>query len=800
MTQSKIRFILLTISMLLMFTAMSMTGIINMTTFKQSYNESLVSNYRVLGEQTVRKIEYAVRYGKPITNFYGIEELLSENIHLMDGFEEVQVVLPGGDIIYNQHGVVEGRQVVDQVKEQVRFFDSRTESEAIFVFDDDYYYIYSPIYDSNDTWIASLGHVLNEEIVTSDLNQYQYQIIYYFLLFSLATFLLLIVFLYKIQVVSVEGKLLKRKIMTIVLTILGVAQMTFGFINYTSLKDGYLDLVTENTSLALNVIRTDIEEVVKKGVPYTDLNGVGEYMNEMIQFLPEVERISILNADLSTEGMNNELFHTKFSYSVPLVTDSQGESYISVVDLSENFINSKTEGILLDTITMVVLSFLLIVEMILFVLLYIEKKVHSVHRVVVANESIDEDRMFVRPLAFLIFCAVFLSGAYVPLLMKEIYEPFFRLPFEVVLGLPLALEIFIVIITFFLVRFTTGQVNWRMLCVTGLLILALSSFASALSWNPMTFLVSRSVAGFGFGLTLLALYQYCYHSTSEKQNRETFSQFQFGSVTGMYFGLVMGAVLAEQVGLFQVYFVAIPLFFVAISFALKFMPNLAQKRFLVRRYYFGTKQYRRKFLMNAQVGLTFLLVVIPVAAATMFLFYVIPLFGDAQGVTISDMGRIFLIQGLLMIYFQPIYTKHISTFVTDRNALLLSAFFVLVGFFFFFINNSIVTATLTVFFLSLGYCISVYAQRKRLFENNPSMALTEGNINSYYYFGEYVGKLVGITSFVFLLYLFGYSGSALIIGGTVFFLTIVFLLLTKRAKSRELIEMSVEEGLKREVN
>src|SRR5699024_7798194 len=151
------------ISMLLIIVALGTSGTMNMATFRQSYDESLASNYKVLGEQTVRKIEHAVRYGKPITNFYGIDELLSENIYQVKGFGEVQDVLPGRDIIYNQHGLVEGRQVTEQIKEKVYFCESKTNSEAINVFDDDYYYVYSPIYDSNETWIASLGLVFNEE-------------------------------------------------------------------------------------------------------------------------------------------------------------------------------------------------------------------------------------------------------------------------------------------------------------------------------------------------------------------------------------------------------------------------------------------------------------------------------------------------------------------------------------------------------------------------------------------------------------------------------------------------------------
>lgn len=50
--------------------------------------------------ETERKIEYAVKYGKPLANFYGMQELLTEAAGYSSDIENVQILSPDGQILY----------------------------------------------------------------------------------------------------------------------------------------------------------------------------------------------------------------------------------------------------------------------------------------------------------------------------------------------------------------------------------------------------------------------------------------------------------------------------------------------------------------------------------------------------------------------------------------------------------------------------------------------------------------------------------------------------------------------------
>jgi len=61
----------------LLVVIMAFTGILNHMTFVDNYNKSLVNTYSVAGNELVRKIEYALKYGKSINNFYGMSDTLN---------------------------------------------------------------------------------------------------------------------------------------------------------------------------------------------------------------------------------------------------------------------------------------------------------------------------------------------------------------------------------------------------------------------------------------------------------------------------------------------------------------------------------------------------------------------------------------------------------------------------------------------------------------------------------------------------------------------------------------------------
>ena len=455
------------------------------------------------------------------------------------------------------------------------------------------------------------------------------------------------------------------------------------------------------------------------------------------------------------------------------------------MDLSDTFINNKMQGILLDTITIIIVSLFLIVEMTVFILLYLERRLN---RDLVVKEFTDnhEERMFIRPLSFIVFCAAFISAAYIPLMMKELYQPLLGLPKEVVLGLPLTLEIIFVLIAFLLAGPLNDQKGWRSTFIIGLSILIVGTLLSALSWNQLLFLASRMIAGMGLGVAVLAMYRYSFLTGSNNLNRDTFAQFQLGSISGMYLGISIGALLAERIGLFHVYFIAIPLFLLAILVVLKFIPNVVVKRVVRRRKHYRTKRIVGAFFTNYNVMSLLLFMVIPVSAASMFLYYFIPIFADSREMTIANIGRVFLFQGLLIIYLGPVYAKYVNRYISLRSSMVISASLLAISFLLFSVQNSFIFVIITITLLGLANCIGYETQLEYFKKQNTFIELEEGKIVAYYTWFKYIGKVIGLLFFVFVYMIFGSSLGIGILGGFLLFSTLLFAFLTNKEGKKDI--------------
>lgn len=741
MAIKKIRLILLSSSMLIIYLVLGFTSYINIVSFQQSHQESIAANYKVLANQTVRKIEYAIKYGKPLTNFYGIEEILNTPFNKVDFLKHSQVVLPSGEIIYNENGFVGNKYIAEHLREKVNFLN--VAEDVIYSLDDENYYIFSPIYDENGRWIATLNLVFDDQIVSQDTNRYVLQSIYIFSGFFFLIFMTIFLFLKKIPIVTKEHQLLKKRVVILIVAILSSAQIVFGVINYFHLKDGYLNLVTKNTSLTLNVIKNEIEDVLSKGVLYRDLYGLGDYMNGMIESISEISRISVVDADFSTEEIRDSSTNTKYSYSTPLMNDALGEKqYVAVVDLSKEYIDKRMQEILLDMLTVIVLSMLLIVEFIHFILFYLERRMNTndQKKSVEVNEV---NRGFIRSVSVMTFASVCLTFAYIPLLMNELIAENGRSFF--VLSAPLLAELMFILLAFFIAMPICNRTGWRNLYIIGAVVIIVGSLASAISWNSITFVLARSVAGLGFGFVIVSFYRFSfYYKFSQQQNKETFSLFQSGAIVGMFFGIVGGAMLAERIGLFTVFYTTIPIILLAIIFVLKFIPNFVEKRYVRRRLHFYTLEKRMTFITNVQVHSTLLFILIPASIISMFFFYIVPIIAKSYDFSVANIGRLFIFQGLFYLLLMPIYEEYIAKFIRPKTMIVITFFLFVIGFLIYAIQSTMGTFLFMVILIGIGHSIGSFA--RQMFFNHLELVslLDEDKKVGYYYFYMVFSMIVSL--------------------------------------------------------
>ena len=83
---------------LLLLAIVAMNLWLNTASYKKYYSESLAASHAVAAGSAQRTIEYAVKYGKPLGNFYGMPELLHSVKQAIPEVEDVRIILPNGTV------------------------------------------------------------------------------------------------------------------------------------------------------------------------------------------------------------------------------------------------------------------------------------------------------------------------------------------------------------------------------------------------------------------------------------------------------------------------------------------------------------------------------------------------------------------------------------------------------------------------------------------------------------------------------------------------------------------------------
>ncbi len=788
MQTRNIRLATLLASLLVLVAVLAFNAWLTKTALKKNYVTSLVGSYTVAGGECRRKIEYAVRYGKPLDNFYGMKELLQEVKQDAADLADVRVVLPDGKILYDLQGKTAGT-LPDKL---YRELDLRPDHHTTMVVrQDGIYALFLPIQDSQNTCIGLLNLVFDEASVNARVNVFWQQNIRDMLLVALAAVVLLAILLFAAPIVSPTGTIRNKLIFTILLSVLGVAQLYYGLSSITMFKNIYLDLARKNTQLSGKIIQKDINLVLQKGVSYTDMAGVEAWFDSIMRMMKETGSISIhdakgrtLHSALSPDaGDAGALLPPDYSYRLPLNRSLNNEEGMLQIVLSKTFIDSKIRDLQLDVLTILVTSSFFAVELIIFLLFLLtvqSQKAGLPALPIDGNLSI----RVIRPLTFLFFIAFDMSISFIPLYMKKLYEPLFGLPKDIVLGLPISAEMICIALSSYLAGLLIDRKGWRLPFFAGLAVVATGVLLSALAQNALVFIIARAIIGTGYGLTLVSMEGYLLSGQSKDTRLAGFSQLYAGLYAGKLCAAALGAMLAERLGYSTVFFIQIAMLSVPLLFALCFTQKDSPLPAEAVPVIVSDKGALGRFLTNRQIMTFFLLITLPSMVCTVgFLCYFFPLFANNLGVSTSNTGRAFMIYGVCFILLGPALGRFIAKRGNAMNYVYLAGSTGVVAMLVFFWKGSFTAALVAIFLLGLSDTINSVAQTGYFLNLDATHALGEGKGLGLLRLTRKIGEALGPIVFGGVLMLGTRTGIG-VVGAVYFLLLVLFFVMTWFHKSK----------------
>lgn len=445
--------------------------------------------------------------------------------------------------------------------------------------------------------------------------------------------------------------------------------------------------------------------------------------------------------------------------------------------------------VIVEIITTLAISTLLFNE--LFILLL---KLLQNNRTQNRFRSFTVDPSSIRPAVFLFLFGVDLSAAFVPLHMKNLYQPIYDLPKDVVLGLPISSMFLCVSFTIVVAGIWLDRRGWHEPFLVGLGVTASAMLYAWLSPNVIHFIIAMGLAGLGYGLALMASQGFVIVHTDNKTKARGLAYLIAGIYAGSICGTAVGAMLAERIGYSPVFLLSAFTLLLTLSYTFLTMRGaIKQSQSHIRQAKTGqviaavTARHYWNFLRNRYVlGLIFLSSLPSAIAVIGLLNYFGPVYLDRLGVSQSVIGSVLILYSICMVYLGPFVSKYIDA--SDNKRLFVFVGCVLGGgaFLSFHFFTGLTATIIAVLLLGVSSCFVLASQTTYALTLEVTKQLGQGRAIGIFRASSRIGQMLGPILFGWLMVSTDISKGLTYFGIAYLATAVLFLLMTyERIKYRE---------------
>lgn len=681
---------------------LALTSVLNTVSFNNNYTQSAAANNAIVVSGVVNKLEYSLRYGKSLENYYGIEDLFEQVKRLCDYIDEAYIVNINGDIIYenpyNGSEFVRPGGIDDNLENlhNTQGFLTWTENDT--------QNILIPVSDSTGSIVAGFGITYNNEVVTKNTHLYVSSIALYTVIAAIAAILLFILLFFIIR-----HDFVFKKLLLIVIPIIVASNLFLGAASFYTYRAGYTDL-TKRTADTIGIkVQGDIKSVVNQGINYSELSEMDEYFRDVIK---NTNQISIIELKPAGEGAGQSaksgfsLYSDDIHYTYPFEPDRVGKAMDLHIEISEAYLKEKLNAIIVEILVSIVTSLMIAAEVIIFIVALLTGFNNLLKkRKTLVTKDMDEDIQSVgtiRGLFFFFAMFQYMAMAFIPIVMASIYKPIFGLPYEIAMSIPMTAQILTSILSAWICGRIVDKKGWRPVAVAGILIMVGGTVVAAMAKEPVLFIIAQIIMGLGLGCAKTSFDIFSVLTPSSQKLEEYTSSINAGLIVGMSCSAAIGAIIADVFGFSGAFLVmggfGLLVVVLILLFSVNVRPGSAKETSDAGA---AEEKNSAKFKFDSKFFSYILFLVVPYFFISMYLDYFFPVYADTKGMSTASIGHIFLLYGISTSYIGAFLCSFLSKKI--KNIILMFSLLTLlgVGMGWFALSDSIVCAIALVLMIAV---------------------------------------------------------------------------------------------------
>ena len=796
--------------------------------FAKLHTDSLASLSRVNAQSLQRKLNNDISLGKPLEQFFGISAYMRELQERDSQITNVRIADASGKILYS----IDNDSIGHNLPAPLNFLfntdyskghtdvNAAIGSEPILF--NEHYHILLPISDRESRWRGTIDISFPAERVDKEVASIVKRNLYVLAITTAIAAILLFVSLALFVRFQTGEAPPRKRIFLVVLIVVGVAQILYSSYNIQQFKTSYANIMQSNISKPNIALQKEMERWFAGGIKIERLPGMAAWMQEIVRATPELESIRITSTDGKTlyyasendsadvvlgQKLANPATEVK-QISHPDLLDSLTQPFFDVLtpvtlslknsgshigDLyiqpSSLTLQERVVEIVADSLTVLIISLLFVVELIIFLLILIENKMYQPRT---ADTHTTSNYGLIRPAAFIYLFAVDLSVSFLPLHMGNLYEPILGLSKELVMGLPLSVSMLFAAITMIVAGGWMDRRGWHEPFIVGVLLTATGACLAGLADSALQFISARAIMGIGYGATIISSQGFVYSRIHSRLHGRGITNLTAALFAGSICGTVSGGMLAERLGFSGVFFVSTFMAVIAALLAIIFMARTFRKPTHNEQAANSNSENGRwfHFVFNRNMLSLMMLSSVPGSLIMVgVLYYASPIFLAQEGIGQAHIGRIVMLYGLCIVYLAPLIGKFADRIESKRYIIFLSGVCSAAGTSAFYMFDGVLAVIVTIGMLGIAGSLatasqSVYALGLRA-TRRYGQGRAMGTYRSVERFGQVLGPLVVGAMFVFTGSL---ENALLLLGGTFLIMSILFLVVSTSERQQSIHE------------
>ncbi|MFN2343285.1 MAG: MFS transporter [Desulfonatronovibrio sp.] len=781
---------------ILFFSLTFMVALIS-SSFEKIFVSSQLTKYAVPQKDFKRKIEASLRFGKPLDKLFGIEKEMKEYAAMYDDLTNIEIYDAGQNLIYSIHPLPEDYPELSEIAGKK--IDSPDPSMEIMDTNDNYLIIL-PLTGPAETWMgttASSGALVGNLVFSFHKHAIKSEVRDFWgkrlmLGAMIAIFAGVMLFRLLSNIPRLNTHELRKLIFFRVLLVIILTQAAFAGISIYQFHNDHVQLVKEKVQAQLDLLKSDMERVLATGIGLDRIARMDDFLLGIIETNPEVASMQVLDnagnikAYASKEtledisGPEDRKSHEDLWIAVPLkkITDDSVIGEIRAV-LDKSPMRKLISKLLLDSLTIALIASLFIVEQIYFMVSRIRRKKRDPSEAGTDQDVLDK-LMLARFAAFVFLLAFAMPMSFVPLQMRELYTPILGLPRDVILGLPISLEMLCALGASLAAGAVADKRDWRTPFVLGILVTSTGLFFSAQASTGVIFILARGVCGLGYGLSWMALQNFLFTNCTPTTRARGSSHFVAGLFSGHICGTALGAMLAERIGYSPVFLIGMIVALASLVFFMFFMRDLKGQAVSVPSAVSIKVSSLRNFITDRNVFALIFFCIIPFSICQVgLLFFATPLYLNELGISQSDIGRVLMIYGLSVVYLAPQLSKIVDRRENKKPFIVAGGLLGGLGLSLLYVHQGFLVIVIAIFLLGLASSIGSSAQTAFALKLEATRDLGVGKAMAIQRAADKLGQMLGPLTLGALMSGISISQGLVVLGLGYMVLSILFLLMVR---------------------